>query len=69
MFKKYKTVCFLMLIVACSKSEIKEVYKVENRATENYKNRTLQVYTTARGTALRLTKTSEQTFKYKLQPL
>ena len=69
MFKKYKTVCFLMLIVACSKSEIKEVYKVENRATENYKNRTLQVYTTARGTALRLTKTSEQTFKDKVQPL
>ncbi|MDB4098491.1 glycosyl hydrolase [Polaribacter sp.] len=58
-----------MLIVACSKSEIKEVYKVENRATENYKNRTLQVYTTARGTALRLTKTSEQTFKDKVQPL
>ena len=69
MFKKYKIVCFLMLIVACSKSEIKEVYKVENRATENYKNRTLQVYTTARGTALRLTKTSEQTFKDKVQPL
>ena len=69
MFKKYKIVCFLMLILACSKSEIKEVYKVENRATENYKNRTLQVYTTARGTALRLTKTSEQTFKDKVQPL
>ena len=69
MFKKYKIVCFLILIVACSKSEIKEVYKVENRATENYKNRTLQVYTTARGTALRLTKTSEQTFKDKVQPL
>ena len=69
MFKKYKIVCFLILIVACSKSEIKEVYKVENPATEAYKNRTLQVYTTARGTALRLTKTSEQTFKDKVQPL
>ena len=69
MFKKYKIICFLMLIVACSKSEIKEVYKVENRATENYKNRALQVYTTARGTTLRLTKTSEQTFKDKVQPL
>ena len=58
-----------MLIIACSKSEIKKVYKVENGSIENYKNRILQVYTTARGTALRLTKTSEQTFKDKVQPL
>lgn len=69
MYKKYKTLCFLMLIIACSKSEIKKVYKVENGSIENYKNRILQVYTTARGTALRLTKTSEQTFKDKVQPL
>lgn len=54
-----------MLIVACSKSEIKEVYKVENRATENYKNRTLQVYTTARGTALRLTKRASKHLRIK----
>ena len=58
-----------MLIIACSKSEIKKVYKVENGSIENYKNRILQVYTTARGTALRLTKTSEKTFKDKVQPL
>ena len=62
---------FLLVIVSCSDSEIKEVNKTENLATssiENYKNKTLRVYTTAKDTELRLTKPSEKTFKNKDQP-
>ena len=61
-----------MLIVACSKSEIKEVSKAEtisDYSVINYNNRKLQVYTTAKDTELRLTKTSEQVFNNKVQPL
>ena len=65
MFKKYRIFGLFILLIACSKSEI----KVKNSATQNYKNKILQVFTTAKDTALRLTKTSEQTFKDKVQPL
>ena len=45
----------------------------ENKSTsvlvENYKNKTLQVYTTAKDTELRLTKTNKQKFTDKVQPL
>ena len=63
---------FLLLIVSCSDSKIKEEKTTEKEAIfslENYKNKTLRVYTTAKGTELRLTKTNEQTFKDKVQPL
>ena len=65
MFKKYRIFGLFILLIACSKSEI----KVKNSATQNYKNKILQVFTTAKDTELRLTKTSEQTFKDKVQPL
>ena len=63
---------FLLVIVSCSDSKNKEENKIEKAPIsfiENYTNKTLRVYTTAKDTELRLTKTSEQTFKNKVQPL
>jgi glucosylceramidase len=71
-FKNCAKLFFLLLIVSCSDSKIKEEKTIEKEAIfslENYKNKTLRVYTTAKGTELRLTKTNEQTFKDKVQPL
>ena len=67
--KKYTTLGLLILLAACSKTETKEINTIKNSGTENYKNKTLQVYTTAQNTTLRLTKTSEQIFKDRVQPL
>ena len=67
--KKYTTLGLLILLAACSKTETKEINTIKNSGTENYKNKTLQVYTTAQNTTLRLTKTSEQIFKERVQPL
>jgi glucosylceramidase len=70
--RKINLLALLLLIVACSKSEIKEVSKAEtisDYSVINYNNRKLQVYTTAKDTELRLTKTNEQVFKNKVQPL
>ena len=72
MFRNYKILGLLVLIMSCSDSKVK---KEDTRQTisispvENYNNKTLQVYTTAKDTELRLTKTSEQTFKNNVQPL
>ena len=71
-FKKINFLVLLVLIVACSKSTIKKESNAEIISVipvKNYNNRTLQVYTTAKDTELRLTKTSEQVFKNKVQPL
>ena len=67
-FKNYKTLVLLVLIIGCSKPEVKEENKTKNLAETNYINQKLQVYTTARNTNLRLTKTNELTFKEKRQP-
>ena len=68
--KKYKIIGLLLLTVACSDSKIKEENKTgPNLFAENYKDQKLEVYTTAENTSLRLTKTSEQFFKNKVQPL
>jgi glucosylceramidase len=68
--KKYKVIGLLLLIVACSNSKNKEENKTEPTFfEENYKGQKLEVYTTAENTRLRLTKTSEQIFKKKVQPL
>ena len=70
--KNYKIIGLLVLIVSWSDSKVKEVNTTETisiSSVENYNNKKLQVYTTAKATELRLTKTSEQTFKNKVQPL
>ena len=70
--KKIKEIGLLVLIVSCSDSKTKDLTTTETISispVENYNNKTLQVYTTAQDTELRLTKTSEQTFKNKVQPL
>jgi glucosylceramidase len=68
-FKNYKTLVLLVLMMGCSKPDVKEKNKTKNLAETNYINQKLQVYTTARNTDLRLTKTNELTFKEKIQPL
>ena len=72
MAKNYKIIGLLVLLCSCSNPKSKEAKNLENASvsiTENYNNKTLQVYTTAKDTDLRLTKTGEQTFKNKVQPL
>jgi glucosylceramidase len=71
-FKNLKVLALLALIVSCSESKVKEAYKKETLSKDSvidFKNKTLQVYTTAKDTELRLTKTSEQAFKERVQPL
>jgi glucosylceramidase len=71
-FKNLKVLALLALIVSCSESKVKEAYKKETLYKDsviNFKNKTLQVYTTAKDTELRLTKTGTQIFKKKVQPL
>jgi glucosylceramidase len=70
--KNFKIIGLLVLIVSCSDSKVKDKITTETIAissVKNYTNTKLQVYTTAKDTELRLTKTSEQTFKNKVQPL
>ena len=66
--KKHKLIMILILIGACSDSKIKKE-SLSISYTENYNSKTLQVYTTAKDTELRLTKTAELVFKRKVQPL
>ncbi|MDP5081148.1 MAG: glycosyl hydrolase [Winogradskyella sp.] len=70
--KSYNLIALLALIMSCSDSKVQQPTKILTTATstmENYKNKTLQVYTTAKDTDLRLTKTSEKVFGDKVQPL
>lgn len=64
--KHLKKTFLLVLIVSCSKSEVKEVQKI---VYKSYKDKTIQVYTTAKDTDLKLTKTKTSVFKDKVQPL
>ena len=71
-YRNYLLFAVLIFMLSCqdskeSKTEIKEIESVIS--TENYNNKTLAVYTTARNTDLRLTKTAEQEFTEKIQPL
>ena len=71
-FQNYKIVVLLILIVSCSDSKNPEKNTTNTTSissVKSYTNKTLQVYTTTKDTELRLTKTSEQTFKNKAQPL
>ncbi|MFT4739866.1 MAG: glucosylceramidase, partial [Marivirga sp.] len=70
--KYYKIIALFVLVAACSDPKGEEVATAEASATsyvENYDNKSLQIYTTAKDTELRLTKTSEHTFSEKVQPL
>jgi glucosylceramidase len=67
----YKLFILLLLMTSCKDAKI---VKLEPQYTissvgESYSNKTLQVYTTAKDTELRLAKTNELTFKEKSQPL
>lgn len=67
-----KLISLLVLTVSCSESKTTEVIKntdLPMLPLENYNSKTLQVYTTAKDTELRLTKTGEQKFSDKVQPL
>jgi glucosylceramidase len=69
--KNYKLLCLFVLIVSCADAKVEDVKIAETApipSMENYMGKTLQVYTTAKNTELRLTKTNEQTFKNKVQP-
>lgn len=67
--KKYKIIVLLILIIGCSKAKIKIENKTPTPPIKTYINKKLKVYTTAKDTNLRLTKTNEQIFKKKVQPL
>ena len=67
-----KIIILLPLIVSCSDLKVNVASKIEihkNSSVKDYLNSTLQVYTTAKDTKLRLTKTNSQTFRKKVQPL
>ena len=69
-FNNIKIISLVLLIASCSNIKEKEVSNsFSSKSLKRYKNKTLQVYTTAKDTELRLTKTSEQVFKKKVQPL
>lgn len=70
--KHYKIIGLFALIMSCTDVKHEEVTVTKTTSVssvENYKNKSLQIYTTAKDTELRLTKTGEQTFKEKVQPL
>ena len=69
-FNNIKIISLVLLIASCSNIKEKEVSNSSSSESfKRYRNKTLQVYTTAKDTELRLTKTSEQVFKKKVQPL
>jgi glucosylceramidase len=69
-FNNIKIISLVLLIASCSNIKEKEVSNsLSSESLKRYRNKTLQVYTTAKDTELRLTKTSEQVFKKKVQPL
>ena len=68
----FKILGLLVLVASCNDSKVEDIATTETTSVpsvENYKNKTLQIYTTARDTDLRLTKTSAHTFSDKVQPL
>ena len=65
-----KIMILLPLIVSCSDLKVTSKIEIHKKTPlKDYLNSTLQVYTTAKDTKLRLTKTNSQTFKKKVQPL
>ena len=69
-YDNFKIIGLVLLIASCSNIKEKEVSNsIAVSSSKAFRNKTLQVYTTAKDTELRLTKTSEQVFKKKVQPL
>ena len=67
----YKIALIFTLALSCSNSKNKEVKSVEETAVsviESYNNKKLKVYTTAKDTDLKLSKTNELVFKPSEQP-
>jgi len=72
MFRNYKIIGLLLVTLSCSDANVKKENSIEKSSVsseESYTNKTLKVYTTAKDTDLRLTKTKEATFKNKVQTL
>jgi glucosylceramidase len=70
--KFHYIIVFLALLASCNDAKVEELETTQTQTisnVENYKGKTLQVYTTAKDTELRLTKTNELTFIDKVQPL
>jgi|TARA_B110000902_G_C14267929_1_gene572040 glucosylceramidase len=67
-FKKYKVVGLFAVVFILSCSDVK-VHEKMSSSVESYTHKVLQVYTTAKDTDLRLSKTGEQKFTRKVQPL
>ena len=67
-FKKYKVVGLFAVVFILSCSDVK-VHEKMSSSVESYIHKELQVYTTAKDTDLRLSKTGEQKFTRKVQPL
>lgn len=71
-FKNFKFIVVAVLLVSCEDSKVNDAQKVPGSLTtavNQYRNKALQVYTTAKDTELRLTKTNTLRFKEKVQPL
>ncbi len=72
-YRSYSVIFILALTLSCSetKSKVKQENTEANTVApvKSYKNKTLQVYTTAKDTELRLTKTDEYVFQEQIQPL
>jgi glucosylceramidase len=70
--KRYKILGLLAIILSCKDANVTQDIAAETNAVlpaVNFNDKSLQVYTTAKDTELRLTKTVSQTFKNKVQPL
>ncbi len=69
--RNWKTIALFILITSCT--SLKDGESTMNStliaSVENYSNKRLEVFTTAKDTKIRLTKTSEQTFNKASQPL
>ena len=68
----YRLLSLLVLLTSCKDVNVEESeinHTTETPTVESYNGKTLQVYTTAKDTELRLTKTNELVFKDKVQPL
>ena len=68
--KYYKLLSLLVLITSCKDAKVGTAETKEAVLNEgSYTSKTLEVYTTARDTELRLAKTNQLEFKNKVQPL
>ncbi|MGA1226216.1 MAG: glycoside hydrolase family 30 protein [Tamlana sp.] len=73
MINKYSVIFILSLILSCSETKSKagenNIVTATNNTVKSYTDKKLQVFTTAKDTELRLTKTGAYVFKEQKQPL